>query len=296
MRCPKCGSEESGAFCSRCGADLRQEGPACASCGAGIELDALFCAECGAPTGRRPAKPHLAYLPWALSGLALVAFAVAIAFFVQAQTQPRIGDMPVTGGLPEAPREEAGGAGTQGAGTGMVDLSQLSSRQAADRLFERAMRTDEEGDAHRVQEAEGSDRNGGDVVEPRPEQVLDDLREGRLRQADRLDRLRQFALDQRDVGGLDGDVGPGADGDADIGLLERRRVVDAVADHRDLLAVLALQLADLVDLAFGQHAGQHLVDADLRRHVPAVRSLSPVIMTTWMPRSCRRRWRPWNPP
>jgi hypothetical protein len=150
MRCPKCGSEESGAFCSRCGADLGREGPACASCGAGIELDALFCAECGAPTGRRPAKPHLAYLPWALSGLALVAFAVAIAFFVQAQTQPRIGDMPVTGGLPEAPREEAGGAGTQGAGTGMVDLSQLSSRQAADRLFERAMRTDEEGDAERA--------------------------------------------------------------------------------------------------------------------------------------------------
>ena len=35
------------------------------------------------------------------------------------------------------------------------------------------------------------------------------------------------------VGGLDGDVGAGADRDADIGLRERGRVVDAVADHRD---------------------------------------------------------------
>ena len=151
MRCPKCGSEESGAFCSRCGADLRRRaGPACAGCGAGLEPGALFCSECGAPTGRRPRKPLVAYLPWALSALALVAFAIAIAFFVLGQSQPRVGDMPVTGGLPEAPSEGAAGGAAAGAGPGMVDLSQLSSRQAADRLFERAMRTDDEGDAEQA--------------------------------------------------------------------------------------------------------------------------------------------------
>lgn len=148
MQCPKCGSEESGAFCSRCGADLRQAaGPACASCGAGLESGALFCAECGTPTGHRPRKPLLAYLPWAFSALALVAFAVAIAFFVQGQSQPRIGDMPLSGGLPEAPSEGGMGGSAAGGTQGMVDLSQLSSRQAADRLFERAMRTDDQGDA-----------------------------------------------------------------------------------------------------------------------------------------------------
>lgn len=114
-----------------------------------MEPAALFCEECGEPTGRRPRKPLLAYLPWALSGLALVAFAIAIALFVRGQSQPRIGDMPVTGGLPEAPREE-GMAGGAAGGPGPVDLSQMSSRQAADRLFERAMRTDEEGDAERA--------------------------------------------------------------------------------------------------------------------------------------------------
>jgi hypothetical protein len=119
------------------------------SCGAGLEPGALFCSECGAPTGHRPGKPLLAYLPWALSALALVAFAIAIAFFVQGQLQPRIGDMPLTGGLPEAPSEDGAG-GAPGAGPGMVDLSQLSSRQAADRLFERAMRTDDEGDAEQA--------------------------------------------------------------------------------------------------------------------------------------------------
>lgn len=152
MRCPKCGNEESGAFCSRCGEDLRRGkgGPACVSCGAGLEPGALFCSECGAPTGHRPGKPLLAYLPWALSALALVAFAIAIAFFVQGQSQPRIGDMPLSGGLPEAPSGDGPGGASAGAGPGMVDLSQLSSRQAADRLFERAMRTDDEGDTEQA--------------------------------------------------------------------------------------------------------------------------------------------------
>ena len=39
-----------------------------------------------------------------------------------------------------------------------------------------------------------------------------------------------------DAGRLDGDVGAGADGDADVGAGERGGVVDAVADHRDRAA------------------------------------------------------------
>ena len=48
---------------------------------------------------------------------------------------------------------------------------------------------------------------------------------------------RDVATDQRDVGRLDGDVGTAADGEADVGGGQRRRVVDAVADHADLGAV-----------------------------------------------------------
>ena len=47
----------------------------------------------------------------------------------------------------------------------------------------------------------------------------------------------RVAADERDVGRLDRDVGAGADGDAQVGLGERRRVVDAVADHRDPAAL-----------------------------------------------------------
>ena len=51
----------------------------------------------------------------------------------------------------------------------------------------------------------------------------------------------QVAADQGDVGGGHRHVGAGADGDAEVGLGQRRRVVDAVADHRHDLA-LGLQL------------------------------------------------------
>ena len=74
----------------------------------------------------------------------------------------------------------------------------------------------------------------------------------------------EVAAHQRDVGGLGGDVGARGHGDADIGLRQRRRVVEAVADHRDA-AALALQPLDRVDLAVGQHLGDHLVDAGLPR-------------------------------
>ena len=49
---------------------------------------------------------------------------------------------------------------------------------------------------------------------------------------------------------------------AEVGLRERGRVVDAVADHRDD-AALGLQAADDVGLVGGQHLGDDLVDADL---------------------------------
>ena len=76
------------------------------------------------------------------------------------------------------------------------------------------------------------------------------------------ERPRRSPGDQRHVGGLDRHVGTGADGDADVGLSERRRVVDPVADHRHQLA-LVLQVADLERLVLGQNLGEHALDPDL---------------------------------
>jgi len=154
MRCPKCGSDESGKFCSKCGSEVRKKagGARCSKCGKGLEPGAMFCAECGEPSGHRPAKGASAYLPWVLSGLALVAFAVALTMFIQGQTAARVGDMPLTGALPEAERVSPDGSPVGGAGPGGIDLGSMSPRQAADRLFDRVMREDEAGNEAQAQQ------------------------------------------------------------------------------------------------------------------------------------------------
>ncbi len=157
-RCPSCGTEGDGNFCARCGTRLPgsgAEGRSCPSCGASCEPDALYCAECGAPVTARPSKPLRDRLPWILSGLALVAFAVAISLMIGESTGERVEGMPPTGGISPSPGagEEngagpAGGPGGMGGGVdaGGVDLSSMSGREAADRLFDRAMRTAAAGD------------------------------------------------------------------------------------------------------------------------------------------------------
>ena len=159
MRCPKCGSDEGGKYCSKCGTEVRKKtgkagGAKCPKCGKGLEAGALFCAECGEPTGHRPAKGASAYLPWVLSGLALVAFAVALTMFIQGQTATRVGDMPPTGALPVAERVNPDGTPVAGgaAGPGGIDLGSMSPRQAADRLFDRVMREDDAGNEAQAQQ------------------------------------------------------------------------------------------------------------------------------------------------
>ena len=89
---------------------------------------------------------------------------------------------------------------------------------------------------------------------------------------------RRSRSHQGEVTGFDGDVGAVAHRDAEIGLRQRGRVVDAVADHGDD-ATLGLQAGDRFDLAGGRHVGDHIVvgNPDLRPQSPAaVARLSPV--------------------
>jgi hypothetical protein len=79
---------------------------------------------------------------------------------------------------------------------------------------------------------------GERVVADRPGEVLAHLADGAAADLDRRRDVDWVGAHEHDVGGLDRDVGAGADRDADVGLRERGRVVDAVADHRDPSALL----------------------------------------------------------
>ena len=69
---------------------------------------------------------------------------------------------------------------------------------------------------------------------------------------------------QRQIAGLDRDIGAAPHRDAQIGLGERRRIVDTVADHRHRSSVV-LQTTHDVDLVGRHHLGAHRLDPDLRR-------------------------------
>lgn len=103
VTCPRCGEEGSGDYCVRCGTRLPpEEGERCPECGVELPDDAWFCPECGEPVRERPEKESVDYLPWILSALALVAFAVGITLLVQEQSSPREPGAPPTGGVIES--------------------------------------------------------------------------------------------------------------------------------------------------------------------------------------------------
>jgi len=152
VKCSECGRDFSGNFCSHCGAPASSSGH-CASCGSALDAEARFCAECGAAVaGPTVRKGWSATAPWILSGLALIAFGIAVSLFVRGQSGPRAAGMPPTGGIltgEEAPPSPGGGPGAGGMPTA-AELAAMSPREAADRLFDRAMSTRESGDTTRA--------------------------------------------------------------------------------------------------------------------------------------------------
>lgn len=144
-RCPRCQATASGNFCAQCGAPL-EAAVTCPDCNRPVKSGALFCSECGSPVAPRPGKPASARLPWILSVLALVVFSVALAVFVQRRSAPRPVGGTMTGTVPAA----GGTGGEGGAMPSAEELANMSPREAADRLFDRAMREGESGDPERA--------------------------------------------------------------------------------------------------------------------------------------------------
>jgi tetratricopeptide (TPR) repeat protein len=135
VTCPDCGTAGEGNFCAACGAPLKAR--ACPSCGAEVPAGDRFCTRCGASatgTGagqaRRAPPPARGRVPW------LVAAAAALAFFTLLFARGC-----------EAPEPDPA-AGDPRA----IDLSAMTPEDAADRLFDRVMRSLAAGDTGQARE------------------------------------------------------------------------------------------------------------------------------------------------
>jgi hypothetical protein len=142
VTCPSCKSQATGKFCSNCGATL--VATTCAACSASLAPGAKFCHRCGTPAGSDAPHPQPGFnaaLPWAVAGIALVAFIALVAGqrFSRSPQQP----------APDASAAPfASGAPT---GTRAPDISNLTPAEAAARLYDRIMGAYERGQADTVQ-------------------------------------------------------------------------------------------------------------------------------------------------
>ena len=153
--CPRCGASATGNFCASCGASLAPI--TCPSCGSTPAPGARFCNKCGAAlastagptaaatTGAAPrAESQLA---WWIAGTTLVALIVLIAWPVIHPKKEEAPQPAAAAGGPVAPF--AGGA----PGTGSPpDLSKMTPKEAADRLYNRVMQAVEGNDEAQVQQ------------------------------------------------------------------------------------------------------------------------------------------------
>jgi len=134
-KCPSCGKAASGKFCTHCGAALAPR--ICGKCQATLSPGARFCHACGAAaeatTGKASGSGNFP-LPWAVAAVAVVVLALVIA--VRSSSPPQPGQ---TAGIPQAASP-----------SGAPDISTLSPRQQADRLFDLIMTSAEAGDTARV--------------------------------------------------------------------------------------------------------------------------------------------------
>lgn len=154
-KCPECGETSSGNFCQHCGAKLG--GRFCNKCGTELDTGAKFCNQCGEKVagGGRPAVSASAHreaaasvvggqnLPWWIAGAAMFALIVFVGVRMVTPAGP---SAPAAQPQPVAPF--AGGGGAPGT---PPDLSTMTPREAADRLFDRVMRYVSQNDSAQAQ-------------------------------------------------------------------------------------------------------------------------------------------------
>lgn len=228
--CPECGKPAGGNFCQHCGAALG--GRFCNQCGAKLSAGAAFCNQCGAKAGagggggggRRAAAVAAvggANAPWWIAGVAMFGLILVVGWNM------------VRPAAPAASAPGAAGAGTAGgvdpSGPGTTDISKMTPREAADRLFDRVMRTISAGDTAGAMGFQPMAVQAYELAEP-----LD------------MDGLFHLALLQQLA-------------DASAALATAKRMLQTEADHVLALGVAAEASATLGDSAAAREYFQHLL-------------------------------------
>jgi Double zinc ribbon len=152
VTCPRCSAQASGHFCANCGAPLA--GALCVGCGSALTPGAKFCHRCGAAVGATPSRAAQgglsAALPWAVAAIALVALVALVAgqhFNAARAASGAVASESQQSALAQPDVDEP----TGGAPARAPDISTLSPRERADRLYDRIMRLESEGKRDSVQ-------------------------------------------------------------------------------------------------------------------------------------------------
>jgi double zinc ribbon protein len=143
--CPNCSAPTTGRYCSECGAAVADA--ICEGCRSLLSPGAHFCHRCGTAAGTRPvsaatARSSATTLPWAVAAIAMLALVALLA-------GQRFGGS-------RAPAATSGDASFESAPSQpqagrAPDISSLSPKERADRLFDRVMRLSSEGKTDSVQ-------------------------------------------------------------------------------------------------------------------------------------------------
>lgn len=257
QNCPRCGQPATGNFCSHCGASLGER--FCTQCGSKSEPGARFCNQCGAPVvaagaaasvpGSRAASRGSSgaaaagasggdaggggggnTLAWWISGAFMVALILFVAYPMVAPD-----DQPAAPAGAAAPFADGGGDAP-------VDLSSMSPREAADRLYRRVMTDLEAGDSAAAEQFLPMAVSAYDMARP-----LD------------LDGLFHLALLQRESG------------DYEAALATAREGLEDAPDHLLLLSVAAQAAREGGDAATAREYYTHLLavwDEERARDLP----------------------------
>lgn len=150
VTCPSCGAQTSGKFCAECGQPLGER--KCPKCNATLSARAKFCPECGetvvpgaprgaAATASAPAAGGglSSKFPWIIAGLAALALLVTVIALVTKGGGGGAEPAANPAGMPFDPNR------------GTTDLTNMSPREAADRLYDRTARAASAGDTGQVQ-------------------------------------------------------------------------------------------------------------------------------------------------